>query len=430
MLARHLPALAALPLLLAAPAPVALDTDYEADVEFALEALEERCGHFFDLKDIDWKKVTKQFEKEAKKVETDQEHLVLLVRLLARLEDGHAQVRPLPAGEGVEWPQEPERAGPGMFWCRVGKKVFVKNAWSSAADLGIRPGWEVKKLDGTKALDWLEERVEELSDLYSFSTDHQAFFHACHWGLAMPVGTRLDLEVRTDEGKTKRRTVVYDNASVVPNGPAFPPTGLTREGDLYYGRTAGGFGYVHVRRCPSALPEQMDTALAALADAPGLILDFRGNSGGGFDHDALMGRFVPEGETLEFVKRYASAGPNPYAGPVVVIVDATVRSAGETAAGGFKEDGRAYMIGESNTAGMSSSKTTIDLPSGLFSLYVSVASNKGRFNEGRGIEGIGVVPHELVEFDPDDLVAERDTLILRAEALLEDGDLDGVPYQP
>jgi len=81
MLVRHLPALAALPLLLAAPAPVALDTDYEADVEFALEALEERCGHFFDLKDIDWKKVTKQFEKEAKKVETDQEHLVLLVRL-------------------------------------------------------------------------------------------------------------------------------------------------------------------------------------------------------------------------------------------------------------------------------------------------------------------------------------------------------------
>ena len=104
------------------------------------------------------------------------------MRLLARLEDGHAQVRPLPAGEGVTWPEEPERAGPGMFWCRVGKKVYVKNAWSSAADLGIRPGWEVKKVDGTKVLDWLEERVEELSDVYSFSTDQQALL------LRLPLG--------------------------------------------------------------------------------------------------------------------------------------------------------------------------------------------------------------------------------------------------
>ena len=41
---------------------------------------------------------------------------------------------------------------------------------------------------------------------------------------------------------------------------------------------------------------------------------------------------------------YASAGPKPYGGPVVVIIDAGVRSAGETASGMFKEDGRAYEI--------------------------------------------------------------------------------------
>jgi C-terminal processing protease CtpA/Prc len=66
----------------------------------------------------------------------------------------------------------------------------------------------------------------------------------------------------------------------------------------------------------------------------------------------------------------------------------------------FKEDGRAFMIGESATAGMASQKTTIPLPSQLFELYVSTHSNKGRFNGGRGIEGIGVVPHEIVELDP------------------------------
>jgi C-terminal processing protease CtpA/Prc len=106
-----------------------------------------------------------------------------------------------------------------------------------------------------------------------------------------------------------------------------------------------------------------------------------------------------------------------------------VRSAGETGAGQFKEDGRGYLIGESPTAGMASQKTTIALPSGLFELYVSTHSNKARFNNGRGIEGVGVIPHELVEFDPKDLAAGRDTLILRAEALLAKFPADKVPFQ-
>ncbi len=114
----------------------------------------------------------------------------------------------------------------------------------------------------------------------------------------------------------------------------------------------------------------------------------------------------------------------------MVIIDATVRSAGETGSGIFKEDGRAYMIGESPTAGMSASKQTGELASGLFSLYFAVSSNKGRFNKGRGIEGIGVIPHETVEFTVEDLIAEEDTLIKRAEALLANFPQKGVPYDP
>lgn len=165
-------------------------------------------------------------------------------------------------------------------------------------------------------------------------------------------------------------------------------------------------------------------------DVPGLVLDFRGNSGGGFDHEALFGRFLPAGTEWQAGVKYRSAGPHPYGGPIVVIVDATVRSAGETGAGIFLEDGRAYGIGESPTAGMASQKTTIDLPSGLFQLYVSVASNKARFQDGKGIEGVGVIPNEIVAFDPADLAAQRDTLIVRAEALLAAFPQDKVRYDP
>jgi len=406
--------------------------DYVADVRFALDELEKKCGHFFELKGIDWKKVSKQFLKEAKAVKTDQDHLVLLVRLLARVRDGHAGVRPLETGQGVKWPDDGrgQLTGPGFFLCRVGKKIFVKSSWSSAKSSGLLPGMEVVKVEGKPALKWLEALKEDNCDTRSFSTDHQAFFHTCHWGLAKPAGTRLQMEIKDLKNKKKKRTVTYTKASTVPWGPAFFLKGTEGGKDVRWCTLPSGYGYIHLRRCPGNLPELVDEALAAFGDVPGLILDFRANGGGGFDHDGFMGRFVPEGKTLTFAKSYKSAGPKQYGGPIVVIVDAITRSAGETASGIFKEDGRGYMIGESPTAGMSSSKTTIELPSRLFSLYVSVHSNKARFQGGKGIEGVGVIPHETVEYDPKDLAKERDTLIEYAEKLLGKFPKKKVPYDP
>lgn len=416
---------------LAAPLPAAAqDVDYEADVRFALEELDKQCGDLIRAKDIDWKKVSKQFQKEAKAVETDQQHLVLLVRLLARLEDGHCAVQPLEKGGDVKWPDEPERTGAGMFWCRSGKKILLKNTWNTAEDVGLKPGMEVLTVDGVGVDKWLDARIAELRDTQSYSTDQHAFFHATHWGLAMPIGTRMKLEVKGLDGKKSKRTLTYTKSSVVAFGPAFFPEGMEGGENVRWARLPSGNGYVHIRRCKGDLPELMEEALAKLGPVSGIVLDFRGNPGGSFDDEALMGRFVPAGKQLAFSKTYASVGANPYGGPVVVIVDGTVRSAAETGSGMFKEDGRGYMIGESPTAGMSSSKTTIELPSRLFALYVSVASNKGRFNDGKGIEGIGVIPHEIVAFEAEDLAEGIDTLVARADELLAERTWKGVPYDP
>lgn len=412
--------------------PRAASEACERDVAFALPELAKRCATLIEQKQLDWKKVGIEMAAAAKAAKDDSDHLLVLVRLIARLHDGHAAVVPLDAGKNIELPERlrGERAGSGLFLCKAGGKLLVKNAWAGAAAVGVKAGMEVVKVDGKPALEWITARTAELRDTQSWSTDQQAFFATCHWGLAFPAGTRLELELKDAKGKKLTRTVTCDKTSQLPDGPAVLPEGLEIAKDLKWGKTAAGWGYLHLRRCPDDLPEQVDAALAAIGKVPGLILDFRGNGGGSFDHAALMGRFVPASRSIAFNKTYVSAGPNPYGGPVVVIIDGNVRSAGETASGMFKEDGRAFVIGESATAGMSAHKEQFDLPSGKWALYVAVASNMGRFNGGRGIEGIGVPPHEVVEFKAKDLDAGVDTLIARAEELLKTYPQSKVPYDP
>lgn len=424
--------------LLFAALTVIAPQSFEDDVEFALDELEKQCGHFFELKEIDWKAVRKEIGKAAKAAKTDGDELVVMTQLIARLKDGHAEVKPGAKGGEFKWPDDApfggSRGGSGMAWCRIGKKIYVKSVTGPAEDASVEPGSEVLKVDGMPVEKWLDARIAEGRDVFALGAEQHAFFWATHLGLSGKEGGRMTMDVKTPEGKKKARTVTFGRSNYRTYGPAAFPPDMKEDKDVAWARLESGVGYLYLRRCKDTISEQVDRALADLAGAPGIILDFRGNSGGGFDHEGLMGRFVPVGTELSFNKHYASVGPNPYAGPVVVIVDGSAVSAAETGSGMFKEDGRALMIGESPTAGMSSSKTTIELPSGKYSLYVSISSNMGRFNNGRGLEGIGAVPHVLIEFDPEDLAAKRDTLIRRAEELLADaadrkGPWKDVPYR-
>lgn len=417
-----------IPLLLAAVLTVSplAATDYAKDVEFLLDEFEKQAGTLLREKKVDWKDVRREFAASTKLVTNDVEHVKHCARLVARLQDGHAGFTRV----AVEMPPEREY-GVGILLCEAGGKVFVKQAITSAAASGVEAGFELVEIDGEAPRAWLDATAKRLADTRGFSSEHARRYAACHWGLSGDEAKTFELVF--ERGRKGRKKVSLTcgksggDARYV--GPVFPGKEWKRLGkrDLYT-TLPSGFGYVYLGECASGLPEELDEALAALGDAPGLVLDLRANNGGSTDHAAVFGRFLASGATW---RQYTSSGPAPFAGPLVVIVDAGTRSAGETVAGQFKEDGRAYMIGPEPTHGMSAQKVELEVPSKLFAVRFAVSSNKQRFNGGRGIEGIGVAPHEIVAWDPKLLASGIDPMIARAEELLKKGFPKGaVPYQP
>ena len=106
----------------------------------------------------------------------------------------------------------------------------------------------------------------------------------------------MRLTVMTPDGEksiqlTRRKE--QEARPFVPSKQVPTPKSLGRQS---YGRTAGGFGYIHLGNTPGDLPQQLDTMLEAIGDVSGMILDVRGNNGGGCDHREVFGRFLKRGE--------------------------------------------------------------------------------------------------------------------------------------
>jgi hypothetical protein len=164
-----------------------------------------------------------------------------------------------------------------------------------------------------------------------------------------------------------------------------------------------------------------------MKDAPGVVIDLRGNRGG------LLGLVYGLGGLLEtrpvsFGVMRTRAGwhdlgivpqKNGYRGPLVVLIDAETQSAAEMFAGGVQASGRAVVVGQ-RSAGATLPSAAKELPTGAILQYAFADFVGG---DGRVIEGVGVEPNLSVKLTRRQLLAGRDPQL---EAALDAVETKGV----
>jgi carboxyl-terminal processing protease len=361
---------------------------------------------------VDWRAARERYRPQAESAQSDAEFYGVFESMLAELRDGHTVFEPpaAPGGTG-------ERGLRGSVGLKLGDAegrvaVVEVEPGSKAEALGVRPGHVLREVNSRP----LEEHVAFIRSKIAGSSTERLFrvkiLSALLYGgfLARPRALGL-----TDfEGR--EFTVELPEAGARAAAP-----------NLTSRRLDSGAGYIRFRSWTPPVHDEFRKALSTLKDAPGLVIDLRGNGGGeGRVVQEITGNFFTRETHAGSMrtrsappqKSYARPAPDPYRGPVVVIVDEESASASETFTAFMQEAGRARVVGR-QTAGSTLGRSGFKGLKGGGRLRFSTRSYVTP--AGRELEGVGVTPDVSVPLTLADLRSGRDAALEAAVSLLRAG---------
>lgn len=176
--------------------------------------------------------------------------------------------------------------------------------------------------------------------------------------------------------------------------------------------------------------EDVDRLLDSIVkDASSLIVDLRGNGGGSvktleqltsrfFDREVKIADLKGRRSTKSSVAKKRKA---PFAGKVVVLVDAESGSAAEIFARVIQIEKRGTVIGDRSSGAVMQAIRTMGMVEGrdgLIPYALSITDADLIMSDGQSLEHLGVAPDELLLPTPADLAAGRDPVLARAAAVL------------
>jgi carboxyl-terminal processing protease len=366
-----------------------------------------------DFGGLDWDTIHEKYEPLIAAAGDDAELYQLLNRMIWELKVSHAAVGPAEewlSAEPVVW--EAGESGIDIRLLNDQAVITHVKAGSPAQQAGLHPGFIIQSIDATPVEQIIAAVEGYLGPPYNPAgridglTRHLLSLIYGDPGTCVTLAY-LDEKDELHEGCIER----IQRPRRGDTGGGLPPSYLEFEGR----GLESGVGYIRFNTFYPDLMPDLVQAIAALQDAPGIIIDLRGNPGGEFDTDGLMAAQFLDGQvtfgkirTRSGTTPWILTGKNAYAGPLVILIDALSYSGSEFFSSGMQAIGRAVIIGERSPGGASVGNLK-SLPNGAILVY-PVAELLTP--DGKVVEGNGVIPDINV-------VLERSQLLAGVDAQLQ-----------
>ena len=374
------------------------------------------------LNGLNWQAIHDSTKPAVERAQSMPEVRRILSGMLAKLEASHYAIIPGEVYKEIDNPsagsdsKAASDGSPGMVPVIIGDKAIVGSVEpdSPAAQAGLRAGMVLDAINGAK----LSPSLRLLDDLKD-QESQRIVEQSVEKKLSGPADQAVALDVIDDQGNPKH--LEFQRAA--PKGTLVHFGNLT-EMRLYFDSKTlpDGAGYIHFNEFldPASIMPKFEAALKDFHNAPGVILDIRGNPGGigimamgvaGFfiDKDGQkLGEMKMRDATLKFV---IFPRPETYAGPLAILVDEGSASTSEILAGGLQDLKRARIFG-TLTAGAALPSDIIRLPNGDGFQYAQASYTS---ESGKVLEGHGVTPDVVVRQTRDALREGRDPVVEAAD---------------
>ena len=372
---------------------------------------------------VDWNEVRKKYEPQVTQAQTDTAFYDLIKRMVEELHDAHTRF-----STAAEWENREKHQGVSIGFAvdQVEGKTVVTAVTpdSQAASNGIAPGMILLSIDDRP----VDSLLADAGDKHARNSSERAdLLRAYHDILAGSAGSVVKLQLQRADGSTWETAVTREIH-------VFPPKVLQR-------RLPDGTAYIRFDEFQSSTPRAFREALEQVRDAPGLVLDLRGNGGGTLASTLqIAGYLLPERTRFALdrtrsgkpvsgfgglfkvgLELYAGRkGDQIYSGPIAILVRGRTASASEIFAAGMQEAGRAKIVG-SQTCGcvLGIIKNRKVKGGGV----LEISEMLWLTPKGRKLEGEGVLPDREVRPTIADLQQRRDAALEEAQKSLRNATL-------
>jgi carboxyl-terminal processing protease len=358
---------------------------------------------------LDWDKVRERYAPRVSAVKSDGELYVVLQQMLGELHQSHFYVIP-PEALVQSKSKEPEEGGIGIDIRLIDNQAVITRveAGSSAAGAGLRAGYVIKKI-GDATVDQIIEKFSKIKE--SVAIARLYMLRTLLGRIQGDPDTMVRLTYLDEQDRLREATIIRERlkGEMSPAFGNFPPQYTEFESK----RLVGSIGYIRFNIFVTMLMDKIRGAIREMNDAPGIIIDLRGNPGGiGAMATGIAGLLEAKQVSLGVMKMRTTelkfiAYPQTdlYSGPVVILTDGGSASTSEVFAAGMQELGRAVIVGERSTGAALPSVLT-KLPTGAVLQY-AIADFKTP--KGVLIEGRGVIPDREVSLTRRALLEGRDS---------------------